>query len=96
MTPTTPTNMVTFSASQFERLLNALAPKPLPEPSKTMLTVKFSPHLHDIFSFASQLDDDVDPTRVHECLQHEAEYWYDSLGEVFKAGFATRINKLDH
>ena len=91
LTPTTPTAIVSFSDEQFKRLLNAIAAKSVPPPLKT-LQVNFSPHLHDVFTFTSQLTDDVDPKRVHECLQHEAKYWYDSLSQCLKAGLAARTS----
>ena len=89
---------VSFSDEQFKRLLNAIAAKSLPQPLKTP-QVKFSPHLHDVFSFTAHLAN-ADPTRIHECLQAEAKEWYESkLKHAERLGMATStecwINMLE-
>ena len=91
--------LVSFSDEQFKQLLNAIAAKPLPEPMKTTPTVKFAPHLHDVFSFTAHLAN-ADPTRIHECLQAEAKEWYESkLKHAERLGMATStrcwINMLE-
>lgn len=89
-TPAEPTQ-VGFSDEQVKQLLNAITAKSLPAtPKTTPLQFKSSPHLHDVFSFTRLLTDDVDPTRVPECLQHGSMYWYESLSRAMQLGLGTR------
>ena len=94
MAPRRRTQTPSDDNTQVEQHLQRLRLKFLPESTKTPpVHLKFAPHLHDVFSFTSQLTlSNADPTRIHECLQDEAKEWYDKrLGEAAKIGLATGL-----